>query len=265
MGDFDKIIKENLEAVFLPLVEKLLGIKITQSSDLSEKIQSTIEREPDFIKQVTDETDSKFILQLEFQTNEEPKMVYRMAEYKALLQRKYEIPVRQFVIYLGTNKPKMKTELADDEKITGFELKNIHDMPVEKVLGSDIPEEIILSILTDYPKVDTGSIINQIIRKLQKLSSDEATLKRYIQQLLVLSRLRNLDKETEKQVKDMPITYNVETDYLYNKGIEKGLEKRTRQMIIDMLSDPSMTVEKIASFARTSVDFVLNIKEEFRK
>ena len=51
MGDFDKVI-ENIEAVFLPSVEKLFGIKINNPVDLPEKIQSTVEREPDFLKKV---------------------------------------------------------------------------------------------------------------------------------------------------------------------------------------------------------------------
>ena len=45
MGDFDKVIKENVEALFLALSEKLLGIKISNPVDLPEKLQTTIERE----------------------------------------------------------------------------------------------------------------------------------------------------------------------------------------------------------------------------
>ena len=47
MGDFDKIIKENIEALFLVLSEKLLGIKVNNPVDLPEKLQTTVERELD--------------------------------------------------------------------------------------------------------------------------------------------------------------------------------------------------------------------------
>jgi len=50
---YDKIIKENIERLFLPLSEKYLGIKITAIKNLTEKLQTTIEREPDFIKIIT--------------------------------------------------------------------------------------------------------------------------------------------------------------------------------------------------------------------
>ena len=272
MGDFDKIIKENIEAIFLPLVEKLLGIRISNAVDLPEKLQSTIEREPDFLKKVTGEDGVEFILHLEFQTTDEPKMVYRMAEYKALLQRKFEIPVRQYVIYLGTEKPKMRTELLDEEKVTGFQLQNIHELPVNQVLESDVPEEIILAILTDFPDIDAGRVVNHIIKKLLKVSEDEATLNRYIQQLLILSRLRKLDREIEKQVNAMPITYDIEQDYLYNKAYNKAYniayaeatKEAKKGTIIEMLKDPSLTLEKIASFTKTSVKFVKQVQEELK-
>lgn len=201
MGDFDKVIKENIEAIFLPLLEKLLGIRITKSDELKDKIQRTIEREPDALKLITDESGAQFILQLEFQTTDDPKMVYRMAEYKAILQRKYELPVRQFVIYLGAKSPQMPTELSDEEKITGFELKNIHQLATQETLDSDIPEEIILSILSDYPEADANQIIEKILIKLQKAAKDEMELQRSIQQLLILSRLRNLEVDIKKKDK----------------------------------------------------------------
>lgn len=52
-------------------------------------------------------------------------------------------------------------------------------------------------------------------------------LKRYINQLLILSRLRNLEKTVTKILEDMPITFeiDVENDYLYKRGIQKGKEE----------------------------------------
>ena len=115
----------------------------------------------------------------------------------------------------------MRTELTKKEQITGFSLKNIHSLPVDQTLASDVPEEIILSILADYPKADAERVIANIITRLQSVSADEASLKKSVQQLLVLSRLRKLGELTEKQIEDMPITYDIEKDFLYKRGIEK--------------------------------------------
>ena len=85
MADFDKILKENIEAVFLPLVEEMLGISIKETFEMKDNLQTTIKRETDFLKRVIDQDGKEWILHLEFQTSDDPKMIYRMAEYKGII------------------------------------------------------------------------------------------------------------------------------------------------------------------------------------
>ena len=58
--------KDNIEQIFFPLLENLLGISIQKSIELKDKIKRTIEREPDFLKKIADKRGDKFILHLEF-------------------------------------------------------------------------------------------------------------------------------------------------------------------------------------------------------
>ncbi len=87
-NDYDKILKENIASVFLPLTEKYLGIRITKSEELKDKLQTTIEKEPDFIRIVETDKLERFILQLEFQSTDEEGMIYRMQEYYGILRKK---------------------------------------------------------------------------------------------------------------------------------------------------------------------------------
>ena len=80
MGDIDRIFKQNIGDIFLPLLDKYLGLSIKSTAEIKDKVQTTIEREPDFLKKVIDQQDQEFILQMEFQTTDDPEMVYRMAE-----------------------------------------------------------------------------------------------------------------------------------------------------------------------------------------
>lgn len=54
MGDYDRILKENIESLILPLGQKLLGLNIRRMQDLPANLTLTLERQPDFLKQVTD-------------------------------------------------------------------------------------------------------------------------------------------------------------------------------------------------------------------
>ncbi|MEL6537439.1 MAG: hypothetical protein AAFQ98_18605, partial [Bacteroidota bacterium] len=255
------------EALLLPLAEKHLGISIAEATELTEKLQTTTEREPDFLRLVKDKQGNRFILHLEFQTQNEAEMRYRMAEYAGLLLRKYQLPVKQHVVYLGASKPRMEAQLPPDQWIKGFELHILHDIPVEQTLDSDVPEELILSILTDFPRHEADKVIGTILAKLQQLSHDEATLKRYLQQLMVLSRLRKLDTTTERRVADMPITYDIKTDYLYNKGIEKGIERGVLQVreanekaVLFALRNSKAADEEIAEQLDVTVEFIRQVK-----
>ncbi len=75
--DYDKIFKENIEQMALPLAEKLLGIRPEKLVDITVDLQQTIERKPDFIKKVVHKDSKKdYILHIEFQVKDEPKMVH---------------------------------------------------------------------------------------------------------------------------------------------------------------------------------------------
>ncbi|NJM93365.1 MAG: hypothetical protein HC842_00740 [Cytophagales bacterium] len=72
-----------------------------------------------------------------------------------------------------------------------------------------------------------------------------------VKEIITLSRIRELEHQTEKQVSAMPITYAIEIDYLYKKGIAAGLqegfsqgvEKRARQVAVLLLQSASLSLE----------------------
>jgi hypothetical protein len=260
-NDYDKILKENITSLLLPLTEKYLGIKIKDSRELKDKLQITIEKEPDFIRIVKTDKEEEFILHLEFQTQDEEGMIYRMQEYFGLLRRKYQLPVKQFVIYLGGKKSTMQTQLAPEEIFTGFSLKSLRDYSYENLLDSQVPEEIVLAILSDFNKQKPVEVIRQILSKLKEIGTDEITLRKYIRQLSVLARLRNLAKETQKQINKMGLTYNITEDYLY----QEGQKTKERDIVIKMLKDKTLSIEKIAELVGVTVEYVKQIEKELMK
>ena len=225
MGEYDKILKENIEQMLGVICKQLLHLDIQNMETVTEKFQTTVEREPDFLKKVVLKSGKKFILHLEFQRKDEKDMVYRMAEYKAIVQRKLKLPVQQYLIFLGNKPPKMPTQLPIDQQITGFEIYQLNQLPVNHLLASDVPEELLLAVLADFPKADAEQVIRSIIAKLKLTAPDDAAFKKSLQQLVTLSRMRNLQQLTELSIKAMPITYEVEKDYLYKKGRQEGKEE----------------------------------------
>lgn len=66
-SQYDKILKENLEATIPGLVENILHIQVVLSEELPDDLQHTKERKPDALKRITDQSGQTFILHLEFQ------------------------------------------------------------------------------------------------------------------------------------------------------------------------------------------------------
>jgi predicted transposase YdaD len=63
----------------------------------------------------------------------------------------------------------------------------------------------------------------------------------------------------------MELFYNITEDPLYQEGIEKGMEKGVRNLIINMLRDKTLSMEKIAELARVTIGYVQQVAKELKE
>ncbi len=263
---FDKILKENIDKVWLPVIAEQYNLNITKSELLESKLQVTREREVDFLRKVTTPDNLEFILHLEFQSTNDHNMVYRMMEYHGMLVKKYRLPVYHIVIYLGDKKATMSTELPNNLIFIGFNLLDFKKIDYEKLLSSQIPEVIILAILANHKKIDKELVIRSILFKLKKVCEHRSTLQKFINQLHVLSKLRNLEPNVIKNSEQMPIDIAITDYHAYHQGHAKGLAlgqetaiKKIEQAVIKMLKSGKHTNEEIADILSVSLEFVQQI------
>ena len=194
-AQYDKIFKENIEAVISSIMQNVLDITAVFMEKLPDDIQHTKERKPDVLKKVIDNQGNTFVLQIEFQVKDEPEMVYRMGEYYLMLERKYKLPVEQFVIFLGGEKPKMPIRLDSKRMKFDYSLVILSELDYHIFLNSDKPEEIILGILANFEGEKPENAIKQIISRVKETTSGDFSLNRYFNQLRVLAQLRNLEPQ----------------------------------------------------------------------
>ncbi len=266
---YDKIFRENLEAIFLSLIEKRYDLKIKSAQPLPDKLQTTIERETDSFLLVETKSGEEMALHLEFQTTDDHSMIYRIAEHHGMRLRAHELRIKHIVIYLGKKPPTMPTRLPQEEIYEGFDLLDISQLDPEECLSSQIPEEIIMAILSNYERERTEVILRLLLKQLRLVCKTPNKLSKYTQQLVILSRLRNLESFTTKIVQEMPITYDIEKDGLYLQGMEKGEkrgEKKTLTIAITgFLKNTELLPKQIADILNTSLEFVLKVKEDLEK
>ena len=258
-SQYDKIFKENIEAVISSIMENVLEITAVSMEELPDDIQHTKERKPDTLKKITDDKGNTFVLQIEFQVKDEDEMVYRMGEYYFMLERKYKLPVKQFVIFLGADNPKMPTELERERLKFSYPLVSLSTLDYHIFLNSDKPEEIILGILANFKGENPENALKQILVRVKETTKGDFSLNRYFNQLRVLAQLRNLELNLKNAMDSIAEYIKEERDVLFLRGLDKGQEKEQEKFVRNLLTESDFTIEKIAKIAGVTVDFVKSI------
>ena len=187
-------------------------------------MQITDEREADFIYEI-EENGKVYLLHLEFQTTNDPDMPYRMLRYWLFLKETYHKPVRQCLFYIGKEPLKMLNKILDPQVSYAYELIDFKNIDCDTFFNLKGPKAIVISILCDYKGKDATIFIREILQRI-KNTVKEATLRgKYIKQIEVLSRLRGLQDKFCEEVDNMSFTFDIEGDYRYRQGLEKGMEK----------------------------------------
>ncbi|WP_421826125.1 hypothetical protein [Larkinella sp.] len=265
VNQYDKIFRENLEAVIPNFVNQVLGITVVVAEEIPDDIQHTKERKPDLLKKITDDKGRTFILHLEFQVFDESEMVYRMAEYDIMLLRKYRLPVEQYVIYLGAGQPKMPVRFSGPKHQFEFSLIIFSTIDYRLFLKSNEAAEIVLGILGSFQGEPPEQALRNIANRIAEISHSDFSLKRYYAQLRILAQLRSLELELTKVMIRASDFFKEERDPLYMRGVEKEGLKKNIDFTKALLAENKFSIEDIARLVDVSVDFVKQMKKEMEQ
>ena len=231
-SEYDKIFKENMEANLEGIVEQVLSMKIFITEELPDDLQHTKERKPDLLKKVQDEDGQVFILHIEYQRSNDQNMAYRMAEYSIMLQRKYRLPVSQYMIYLGQEKLNMPTEIESTNFKFKYEVKAISTIDYRLFLNHEVIEMKLLAVLADLSAVDPKEIIRELILEITEIVAEELVLGKYMNQLKIFAQLRDLEQILKEIMEEVSSWYVKERDPYYIIGRDEGVTlERTRSKL----------------------------------
>jgi len=256
-GQYDKIIKENLEVTLPVIIRDVLGLDILQSEELPDDIQHTKERKPDALKKVTDTAGYTYVLHVEFQTSDEQEMVYRMAEYSVMLIRRYQLPVKQYVIFLRDAEPKMPVSIDTDDLKFKYQLIRISEASYKLFLKAENPEVKMLGILANFGKDDRYKAVKSIVDQVQSFTKGDFAESRYFKQLRIFVQLRSsIEQQFEKAMETITKFFKEENDFLYRKGEEKGIEKGVEKGLQKGKNEKAFEIARELKKEGLSVDFI---------
>ncbi|HEY8968204.1 MAG TPA: Rpn family recombination-promoting nuclease/putative transposase, partial [Puia sp.] len=264
VSQYDKILRENMEAFLPGVIKNLLDIHVIYTEELPDDVQHTKERKPDVLKKVTDNGGDTFVLHIEFQSTDEPEMVFRMAEYYIMLLRRYRIPVQQYVIYLGEDIPRMSNRIAAERMQFDYRLITLSAIDYQLFLRAESPEEKMLGILANFRDHDRLEAVAGIVKEVFMASDGDLSRERYLFQLRILGNLRNLQSEINTIMESVAKWWKLERDPFYWKGeqvgMKKGEEKKTLEVVKSLLLNTNHTIPEIANLVNVPESFVFEVK-----
>jgi hypothetical protein len=266
VSQYDKIIKENLEVTLPVIIRDVLGLDILVSEELPDDVQHTKERRPDALKKVTDTLGNTYVLQVEFQVEDEKEMVYRMAEYNIMLMRKYQLPIKQYVVFLKDINPLMPTFLDTEHLKFNFTMIRIAEASYKLFLRSNNPEVKMLGILANFGKEDSYSAVMSIIDGIQSITKGDFAGSRYFKQLRIFVQLRgSVEQQFEKAMETVTKFFKEENDFLYRKGETIGEAKKSHAVVENLIVKLGFTDEQAADVAEVDVEYVKKVRAELKK
>jgi len=268
---YDKIIKEIMDSVYMTLSKKYIDNSYQKTEELSTDLQKTREKKTDFLRMFKyEDSNNNFVLHVEAQSKDDPDMLYRMEEYHSMIRTKYKLPVVQIVLYLGNGISKMNNFYAFRKNAFHFDLINIQDFSYKTFINADSPEELMLTILSDFEDKSAEQIADLIFSRAKKMMNETNQRGKFVNQIEILSKLRNLDVIIQQYIQNtMALDLKIEDTFTYKKGkLEGKLEgekKEKDKMIISLYKKGKLSIQDIADAAEVSVEYVEALIKEAEK
>jgi predicted transposase/invertase (TIGR01784 family) len=224
--DPEQILKSTVYRCVQHWLFHFLDINTQQIKPLPVELRKRIQRVTDILLELPDK-----ILHIEIQTRKPKNMSFRMLQYLLLIQQQYPQKVlQQVVVYLtaqptgdnGTLILKTATKTVLD---FNYQVLHMCSLDEEVFLSSNDPGELILALLAK--KKDPRQTIQKILYKLLELVPEPEEFANFVEDALVLARLRSLDRLFTKLVEPMPLFFKIvkEKDALYQFGKKEGIEQ----------------------------------------
>jgi len=241
----DIILKETLKSIVKSVAYYILKIKV----DTIELIETEKERIESKRADIVVKINNEFILHLEIQNNNDYSMPYRMLRYWLDITQTTNLPIKQYLIYIGKDKLRMKNNILKDGVNYVYNLIDMRSIDCEYFLKEDTPDSLVLAVLCDFKDKNPKDVIKYIIDRLQyHLKDDLNGFRKYTMILEEISTNRDLKdivKEVEMlseiRLEDLP-SWEIGME----KGLEKGLEKGKIDSAIIVVDKFGISVEEVA-------------------
>ena len=253
--------KETIKIITQDISKYILGLNVTDIKFIDKELQRIEKREADIVA-LCKINGIKSILHIEIQNNNDKTMHNRMLRYYTDIKFRYDnLPLHQYMIYIGKAKLSMKDKITEDNINYKYSIINMHKIDCQKFLKMDTPDALVLAILCDFKDRDKSEVITYIIQRLNELTKDNQHQQdKYMVILETLSTNRDL-KDSVKEIEEMLRTIDVTKMPSYGRyikskklfeegraeGLSQGLSQGTIKTAITMIKEFDLSIKEVSN------------------
>jgi hypothetical protein len=157
------------------------------------------------------------LILIELQSFNDPRLPVRMAEYALLVAQIYQRFPALYVLYVGSERLSMPSELVTPGLTCRFKIIDIRDWDAETLLQGKHPADAVLAILGSHS--ERPETIRRILRRIGKMKVEDRNIA--FSKLLILAGMRNLAGEVQQEAKRMPIHYDIRDHEVFGPVIRQ--------------------------------------------
>ena len=233
----DIVSKDILKRIAIDMARVLLHLKVDHAEIMETEYQRIEERRADLVAKM-DGQDGEFILHVEIQNDNYPKMPWRMLRYRAEIGYAHsEYDIRQYLLYIGKNRLTMADGIQQSGMDYRYQIIDMHTVDCETLLNQGTPEGLVFAILCDFKGRSEREVVHYILQRLRQLTADNETqFREYVRMLEVLSTNRDLEhviEEEEKMLSQVDQTrlpsYRIGMQQGMQEGMQEGIQQGMQQ------------------------------------
>ncbi|PHO07978.1 transposase [Thermoanaerobacterium thermosaccharolyticum] len=245
------------------IMSYFLGLQYTKIDELNIEFARVERRDSDMIFKCTTDK-GNVAVHIEFQSENDEKMPYRMLRYSLEIMEKHSLLPYQIVIYIGKDNANMKNSLNYNfgEQNTldyKYRIINVGDIKYTDVLKTDYYDLYSLLPLMDKNrrKEEGEKYLERCVEAIKDIPLDINKKKDIAFKAEILSGVVYKREVIEKVFSEVIKMFRIEESETYKMIIEKG-EKEKSIKIAKKLLKEGMDIDRIAEITELS-------KEEIKK
>lgn len=225
MAEKDIVSKQLLRRLLVDIAEYLLGLSLREAELMETEQQRVEDRRSDLTARVVDAQGARYVLHLEIQDANHPRMPDRMLRYLSDIRLAHPgETVYQYLLYIGRDPLTMADGLDTPQLRYHYPVIDMHRLDYRQLLAQNSPDAVVLAILGDFRGQPPQQVVRELLERLIQLTGGAGQpLRDYLLMLEVLAQNRDL----APLVREVYQMLHVELERLpsYCLGLEQGQAK----------------------------------------